>query len=126
MSSSLLLRSPERDRNGLTAELQPRRDHTADGLRGSSNEIILIVSVSARLICGRFRVADPRKAFGKRVRELRRAAGLSQEQLAARADLHWTYVGGIERGERNPALINITRLARALGVPTRDLLPVEK
>lgn len=57
-----------------------------------------------------------RVVFGRRVRALRQAQGWSQEDLAERAGLHWTYVGGIERGERNPALDNINRLARALGV----------
>ncbi|WP_116950166.1 helix-turn-helix domain-containing protein [Jiangella endophytica] len=61
-------------------------------------------------------------AFGARVRELRRELGLSQEDLADRANLHRTYVGSIERGERNVALLNIHRLARALGVTARDLL----
>jgi transcriptional regulator with XRE-family HTH domain len=57
-----------------------------------------------------------RAAFGRRVRELRHRLDLSQEELAERAGLHWTYVGGIERGERNPALVNIGKLARALRV----------
>ncbi len=57
-----------------------------------------------------------RVGFGRRVRALRVERGWSQEGLAERAGLHWTYVGGIERGERNPALDNINRLARALGV----------
>lgn len=61
-------------------------------------------------------------AFGTRVRELRREQGLSQEDLADRANLHRTYVGSIERGERNVALLNIHRLASALGVTARDLL----
>ncbi|WP_035812702.1 helix-turn-helix domain-containing protein [Jiangella gansuensis] len=65
---------------------------------------------------------DVRAAFGRRVRELRKELGLSQEELADRADLHRTYVGSIERGERNVALINIHRLARALHVSPRDLL----
>lgn len=61
-------------------------------------------------------------SFGRRVRELRKELGLSQEDLAERADLHRTYVGSIERGERNVALINIHRLAKALKVAPRDLL----
>ena len=66
-------------------------------------------------------VDDVRRGFGRRVRELRHARGFSQEGLAERAGLHWTYVGGIERGERNPALENINRLAKALGVPLAEL-----
>lgn len=57
-----------------------------------------------------------RRGFGRRLRALRQERHLTLEDLAARAGLHWTYVGGIERGERNPALDNINRLARALSV----------
>ena len=60
--------------------------------------------------------------FGDRVRTLRKAKGLSQEQLAERTGLHRTYIGGIERGERNVSLINIVRLANALEVSPSDLL----
>jgi transcriptional regulator with XRE-family HTH domain len=52
--------------------------------------------------------------FGDAVRRLRQRKGWSQEELADRAGLHRTYVGGIERGERNVSLVNIGRLARAL------------
>ena len=52
--------------------------------------------------------------FGRRVRTLRLERGLSQEKLAELADLHRNYVGGVERGERNIALLNIVALARAL------------
>ena len=62
------------------------------------------------------------KAFGARVRRLRRAKGLSQEELAFRSGLNRTYVGAVERGERNIALLNIRRLAEALGCPPGDLL----
>lgn len=61
------------------------------------------------------------KAFGERVRTLREQAGLSQEALAAKAGIHRTYMGGVERGERNPCLRNILRMAAALGVDARDL-----
>ena len=63
-------------------------------------------------------------AFGRRVRQLRRERGFSQEELAHRAGLHYTYVGGIERGERNPALVNIGRIAAALGVSVGELCSV--
>jgi transcriptional regulator with XRE-family HTH domain len=59
-------------------------------------------------------IPDPRIQLGKAVRQRRLSMGLSQEALAERADLHWTYIGGIERGERNVSLINIVRIARAL------------
>lgn len=65
---------------------------------------------------------DVREAFGLRVRELRTGLRLTQEALAERAELHWTYIGGIERGERNPSLINLAYLARALGVTLGELL----
>jgi transcriptional regulator with XRE-family HTH domain len=61
------------------------------------------------------------KRFGNRVRELRQAKGLSQEELAFRAKVHRTYIGGIERGERNPALKNIAAIAKALEVSLSDL-----
>ena len=65
---------------------------------------------------------DLRPAFGRRVRALREKLGLSQEQLAERAQLHWTYVSEIERGRRNPSLNILARLARALDVPLGKLL----
>lgn len=60
--------------------------------------------------------------FAANVRRYRREASLTQERLAERAGLHRTYVGSAERGERNVSLLAIERLARALGVPARDLL----
>lgn len=64
---------------------------------------------------------DPLKRFGDRVRSLRTRLGLSQEALAAKAGIHRTYIGGVERGERNISLKNIIRLAAALDVHPRDL-----
>ena len=61
-------------------------------------------------------------ALGRAVRELRVDRELSQEQLAAISGLDRTYVGGIERGERNPAYANLRRLASALGVRSSELL----
>lgn len=60
---------------------------------------------------------------GRRVRTLREKAGLSQEELGFKSGLHRNYIGGIERGERNVAVVNVGKLARALGVRPRDLLP---
>lgn len=60
--------------------------------------------------------------FGARLRVLREAAGLSQEQLADLAEIHRTYVGSVERGERNLSLLNMYSLADALGIPVTDLL----
>lgn len=60
--------------------------------------------------------------FGARVREERERLGISQEELANRAGLHRTYVGGVERGERNLGLLNLIRIARALSVPDSVLL----
>jgi len=57
-----------------------------------------------------------RLRFGERIRQLRFAKDWSQEDLAARSRLHPTYIGGIERGERNLGLDNILKLARALDV----------
>ncbi len=54
--------------------------------------------------------------FGNRIREARQAKGFSQETLAEKAGLHRTYIGTVERGERNPALVNLVRIADALSV----------
>jgi len=66
-----------------------------------------------------------KKRFGMRLRELRRMRGLSQERLALLADLDRTYVGSVERGERNISLVNIEKLAKALGVPVSQLFADE-
>jgi len=66
--------------------------------------------------------ADARASFGKQVRKLRLERGLSQEKLAELADLHRNYVGGVERGERNIAILNIVALAHALKVKPAKLL----
>lgn len=60
--------------------------------------------------------------FGQKIRELRQSNDLSQEALADKANIHRTYIGGIERGERNPTLTTIHRLANALSVDPFELL----
>ena len=59
--------------------------------------------------------------FGQNVREKRESLGLSQEALADNAELDRTYIGGIERGERNPTLISALRIAKALKLNLSDL-----
>ena len=60
--------------------------------------------------------------FGKKVRELRRRKDLSQEEFAELAGLDRSYIGGVERGERNISLLNILKIAVALEVPAARLL----
>ena len=67
------------------------------------------------------KVLEHQKEFGKRIRALRLAKGYSQEELAFKAKLDRTYVGGIERGERNPSLKNIARIADTLEIPLSEL-----
>ena len=59
--------------------------------------------------------------FGNRVRQLRKAKNISQEKLAEKAGLHRTYIGMIERAEKNITLLNIEKLALALNVVVKDL-----
>ena len=72
------------------------------------------------------RVADVMGRFGDRLREVRLKAGVSQEKLADMAKLHRTYVSAVERGRCNISLVNIEKLAVALDVTMRDLMPTMK
>jgi len=65
---------------------------------------------------------DPRATFGANVRAVRERAGLTQEALGHRASFHPTEVNRIERGRRNPGLLTIVKLAKALEIPASDLL----
>lgn len=60
--------------------------------------------------------------FGQRVRLLRKEKNLSQEDLSFKADLHRTYIGMIERAEKNITLINIEKIAKALNIEVSELL----
>jgi transcriptional regulator with XRE-family HTH domain len=61
------------------------------------------------------------RSFGLNVRKCREARGLTQERAGEKASLDPTYISGIERGVRNPSLLSICRLAKALGVTVSDL-----
>ena len=65
---------------------------------------------------------DWRAVLGKNVRRLRQQRKLTQEQLAFEAQINLTYMGGIERGKRNPSLLVMARIADALGVSLPKLL----
>ncbi len=65
--------------------------------------------------------AAVKHVLARRLRELRRAKGWSQELLAEHADMHRTYLAGIERSLRNPSLENLVKLANALGVSLAEL-----
>jgi transcriptional regulator with XRE-family HTH domain len=64
--------------------------------------------------------------FGERVRQLRKQKDISQEELAHRADLHRTYIGMIERAEKNITLLNIEKIANALEVKIPGLFKKNK
>jgi transcriptional regulator with XRE-family HTH domain len=62
------------------------------------------------------------KTFASNIKALRKQKGWSQEELARRAELHRTYIGSIERNERNVSLLNVERIANAFGVKPRELI----
>ncbi|SEB74137.1 helix-turn-helix transcriptional regulator [Paenibacillus sp. GP183] len=61
------------------------------------------------------------KLVGKRIRDLRKERGLSQEQLGDLANLNYTYIGGVERSETNISVLNLTKIAQALNVGVNEL-----
>lgn len=69
---------------------------------------------------------DVNKVFAKNIRKLRTIRGLSQEALAEKSGLHRTYIGAVERGERNITLLNANRIAEALGVTLSECLKESK
>ena len=64
---------------------------------------------------------DYLRFFAQRVRTLREEQGISQEKLAEKAELHRTYIGMVERLERNPSLVSIHKIANGLGVDVKQL-----
>lgn len=68
------------------------------------------------------RTTSARLRFAENLRKTRKEQGISQEKLAELAELHRTYIGSVERGERNLTIDNMERLARALGVTIQALL----
>jgi transcriptional regulator with XRE-family HTH domain len=69
---------------------------------------------------------DPKVSFGLKLMEVRKAKGWSQERLALESGLARSYLGGVERGRRNIALVNIVKLAETLGVPPSMLLEMPR
>lgn len=61
--------------------------------------------------------------FARKVRCRRHELGLTQEQVAEKADFHVNYIGGIERAERNPSIESVVALAKALKISPKDLMP---
>jgi transcriptional regulator with XRE-family HTH domain len=72
-----------------------------------------------------FMKAKIQQSFGSKIRDHRIKLGISQEELAFRSGLHRTYIGGIERGERNPTLLTIVKIAKALRTDCHLLLKVD-
>jgi transcriptional regulator with XRE-family HTH domain len=68
---------------------------------------------------------DIRRIVGRNVRRLRKENGWSQERLALECGIHRTYIGDVERGERNISVVNVHRIAQALGVEPWVLLRFE-
>lgn len=66
---------------------------------------------------------NPKEIVAHNIRRIRSEIGVSQEELAARAGLHRTYISSVERAQRNISLENIFTIAQALGCDPRDLLP---
>lgn len=67
-------------------------------------------------------ISEAAREFGERVRARRTELGKSQEELARDSSLHWSYLGQVERGQRNPTLHSILKLAEVLGVDPAELV----
>lgn len=94
--------------------------------RGANYSMLITIVGISNFVCikSRYYIMDKEPillAFGHRVQELRKERNLSQEQLADLAGVHRTYIGMIERAEKNITLCNIVRIANALKVSIKDL-----
>ncbi len=69
-------------------------------------------------------MADIRKLVGDRVRDLRRMKGLSQEALGTKAKLHYTYIGAVERAEKNVSIITLNKIAKGLGTTVNEIFNI--
>lgn len=67
-------------------------------------------------------ISDPKIQFGRHLAKLRKAKGWSQEKLALESGLARSYLGGVERGQRNIALVNICKLAESMELPPAELM----
>jgi transcriptional regulator with XRE-family HTH domain len=67
-----------------------------------------------------------RNLFGQRIRELRKAKKLSQQELGRKTRLHYTYIGAVERGEINTSFDNVVRIADALGIELEEFFTFPK
>lgn len=63
------------------------------------------------------------KALSKTIKSKRQNLNLTQEELAEKSGFHVNYIGGIERAQRNPSIDSLVRIARALGISPKDLMP---
>jgi len=70
-------------------------------------------------------IDDIKVLLGRRIRQLRKLLLMTQEQLGEKADVDYKYLGGIERGERNPSTENLAKIAKALGVKVHELFVFE-
>ena len=66
---------------------------------------------------------DVLQKFGEKLQKVRKSQGISQEELAGKLSMHRTYIGMVERGERNPTIRTLYKLAKALKVQASELLP---
>jgi transcriptional regulator with XRE-family HTH domain len=74
------------------------------------------------MVCYYGSCMDPKIVFGRNMRRIRKAQRMTQQRLAEVAHLHTSYIGGVERGERNITLMNMTQIAVALNTPLAELV----